>query len=90
MDEATEGPAPVIREEIWRYRATLKAKGQTILVVDNYVHNIVGLADHQISLERGKVLWARDSAALHADRSFWTDYLGVRTGFRGNKVVFRF
>ena len=57
--------------------ATLKAEGQTILVVDKYVHKLVGLAEQRIILERGKVVWAGDSAALNADWSFWTDYLGV-------------
>ncbi len=60
-----------------RCLATLKAEGQTILVVDKYVHKLVGLADHYIILERGRVVWAGDSAALNADRSLWTEYLGV-------------
>jgi branched-chain amino acid transport system ATP-binding protein len=77
LDEATEGLAPVIREEIWRCLATLKAEGQTILVVDKYVHKLVGLADHHLIVERGQVVWAGDSAALNANRSLWTDYLGV-------------
>ena len=37
LDEATEGLAPVIREEIWRCLALLKVQGQTTLVVDKYV-----------------------------------------------------
>ncbi|UUZ74098.1 ABC transporter ATP-binding protein [Polaromonas sp. P1(28)-8] len=77
LDEATEGLAPVIREEIWRCLATLKAEGQTILVVDKYVHKLVGLADRHVVLERGQVVWSGDSAALNADRSIWRDYLGV-------------
>jgi branched-chain amino acid transport system ATP-binding protein len=77
LDEATEGLAPVIREEIWRCLATLKSEGQTILVVDKYVHKLVGLADRHVILERGRVVWSGDSAALNADRSLWKDYLGV-------------
>ena len=77
LDEATEGLAPVIREEIWRCLATLKAEGQTILVVDKYVHKLVGLADRHVVLERGREVWSGDSAALNADRSIWRDYLGV-------------
>ena len=37
LDEATEGLAPVIRDEIWRCLALLKAQGQTTLVVDKYL-----------------------------------------------------
>ncbi|MDP4074533.1 ABC transporter ATP-binding protein [Acidovorax sp. A1169] len=77
LDEATEGLAPVIREEIWRCLATLKAAGQTILVVDKYVHRLVGLADRHVILERGRVVWQGDSAALNADRSLWSRYLTV-------------
>lgn len=77
LDEATEGLAPVIREEIWRCLATLKAEGQTILVVDKYVHKLVGLADRHVVLERGQVVWSGDSDALNADRSVWSQYLGV-------------
>jgi len=77
LDEATEGLAPVIREEIWRCLATLRAAGQTILVVDKYVHRLVGLADRHVILERGRVVWQGSSAELDADRSLWTSYLGV-------------
>ncbi len=77
LDEATEGLAPVIREEIWRCLATLKSEGQTILLVDKYVRKLVGLADRHVILERGSVVWSGDSAALNADRSLWTKYLGV-------------
>jgi branched-chain amino acid transport system ATP-binding protein len=77
LDEATEGLAPVIREEIWRCLATLKAAGQTILVVDKYVHRLVGLADRHVILERGRVVWQGDSAALNTDRSLWSRYLTV-------------
>ncbi|GKT24825.1 ABC transporter ATP-binding protein [Acidovorax sp. SUPP3334] len=77
LDEATEGLAPVIREEIWRCLAALKAAGQTILVVDKYVHRLVDLADRHVILERGRVVWQGDSAALNADRSLWARYLTV-------------
>lgn len=77
LDEATEGLAPVIREEIWRCLAALKAAGQTTLVVDKYVHRLLRLADRHVILERGKVAWQGTSAQLEADRSLWSTYLGV-------------
>ena len=77
LDEATEGLAPVIREEIWRCLRRLKEAGQTTLVVDKYIDRLLGLADHHLVLERGRVVWQGDSAALDADRSLWTRYLGV-------------
>ena len=77
LDEATEGLAPVIREEIWRCLAALKAAGQTILVVDKYVHHLMDLADRHLILERGRLVWEGDSAALNADRRLWERYLAV-------------
>ncbi|WP_017762296.1 ABC transporter ATP-binding protein [Pseudacidovorax intermedius] len=77
LDEATEGLAPVIREEIWRCLRRLKEAGQTTLVVDKYIDRLLGLADRHVVLERGRVVWQGDSAALDADRSIWSSYLGV-------------
>ncbi len=77
LDEATEGLAPVIREEIWRCLATLKSEGEAILVVDKYVQRLLPLADRHLILERGRAVWTGDSAALDADRTLWTRYLGV-------------
>jgi len=77
LDEATEGLAPVIREEIWRCLATLKSVGQTILVVDKYVHRLVGLADRHVILERGNAVWQGTSAELNAHRELWHAHLGI-------------
>jgi branched-chain amino acid transport system ATP-binding protein len=77
LDEATEGLAPLVREEIWQCLARLREAGQTILVIDKYVERLINLADRHIILERGRVVWQGSSAALDADRSLWTRYLGV-------------
>jgi len=77
LDEATEGLAPKIREEIWSCLARLRQAGQTILVIDKYVERLLSLADRHVILERGKVVWTGDSAALDADRGLWERYLGV-------------
>jgi branched-chain amino acid transport system ATP-binding protein len=77
LDEATEGLAPLVREEIWKCLARLRAAGQAILVIDKYVERLVALADRHIILERGRVAWQGSSAELGADRSLWHRYLGV-------------
>ncbi|OZI53287.1 ABC transporter ATP-binding protein [Bordetella genomosp. 4] len=77
LDEATEGLAPLVREEIWNCVATLREAGQTILVIDKYVERLLGLADYHVVLERGRVVWTGDSAALDGDRGVWERYLGV-------------
>jgi branched-chain amino acid transport system ATP-binding protein len=77
LDEATEGLAPLVREDIWRCLQRLKAAGQSILVIDKYIERLVKLADAHTIIERGRVVWSGDSAALNADRSLWHRYLGV-------------
>ncbi len=77
LDEATEGLAPLIREEIWRCLRQLREAGQTILVVDKYVNRLIGIADRHVIVERGRIAWRGTSAELDADRAAWHRYLGV-------------
>jgi branched-chain amino acid transport system ATP-binding protein len=77
LDEATEGLAPLVREEIWKCLERLRSAGQTILVIDKYVERLVKLADRHTIIERGRVAWQGSSAALDADRSLWHRYLGI-------------
>ena len=77
LDEATEGLAPMLREEIWRCLAALKATGQTVLAIDKYVERLVEIADHHTIIERGRVAWRGSSQELAADRALWHRYLGV-------------
>ena len=77
LDEATEGLAPLIREEIWKCLRLLSEQGQTLIVVDKYVNRLVDIASHHLIMERGQVAWAGSSQALRDDRQLWTRYLGV-------------
>ncbi|MDP2196677.1 MAG: ABC transporter ATP-binding protein [Rhodocyclaceae bacterium] len=77
LDEATEGLAPLIREEIWRCLAALRAAGQTILVIDKYVERLIALADRHTIIEKGRVVWHGSSVQLDADHGIWHRYLGI-------------
>ncbi len=77
LDEATEGLAPLVREDIWRCLHTLRGEGQSILVIDKYVHKLVQLADQHTIIERGCVVWQGNSDALEADPELWHRYIGV-------------
>jgi branched-chain amino acid transport system ATP-binding protein len=77
LDEATEGLAPLIREEIWQCLTALKGQGQTILVIDKYVERLIKIADHHTIIERGRVAWQGSSNELDADHALWHRYLGV-------------
>jgi branched-chain amino acid transport system ATP-binding protein len=77
LDEATEGLAPLVRREIWRCLSALKAAGLSLLVIDKYVQALVAIADRHYIIERGRIQWQGDSAALGAQPELWHRYLGV-------------
>jgi branched-chain amino acid transport system ATP-binding protein len=77
IDEATEGLAPLIREEIWRCLKSLRDEGQAILVIDKYVERLIPIADRHYIVEGGAVAWSGTSAQLDADHALWHRYLGV-------------
>jgi len=77
LDEATEGLAPLIRAEIWRCLARLKASGLAILVIDKNVGALMRVADRHFLLERGRVVWSGSSRELAAAPDVQHRYLGV-------------
>jgi branched-chain amino acid transport system ATP-binding protein len=77
LDEATEGLAPLIREEIWKCLEGLKERGQSILVIDKNVDALTRIGDRHYIVERGQIVWEGDSAALSSDEDLQHRYLGV-------------
>ena len=77
LDEATEGLAPLIRQEIWRCLGRLKREGQSILVIDKNVGALIRLADRHYIVEKGRVVWTGTSDALARDSELQHRYLGV-------------
>jgi branched-chain amino acid transport system ATP-binding protein len=77
LDEATEGLAPLIREEIWACVRTLKAEGEAILVIDKNLSALMALADRHVVIEKGCIVWSGTSAALAAERDRVEAYLHV-------------
>ena len=77
LDEATEGLAPLVRKEIWDCLALLKSREQTTLVIDKNIQALLPLADAHHVVEKGRVVWAGDSAALKAQPEILQKYLGV-------------
>ncbi len=68
LDEATEGLAPLIRQEIWAKLTALKAEGQAILVIDKDIDALARFADRHTVLNKGEVVWSGDNADLQAER----------------------
>ena len=77
LDEATEGLAPLIRNEIWASLKRLKAEGQAILLVDKHIDALMKLADRHVVIEKGFTVWSGSSAVLAADPTVRQRYLQV-------------
>ena len=76
-DEATEGLAPLVCAEIWRCLERLKAVGQAILLIDSNHGALMQIADRHYIMEKGRITWTGDSAALAAAEDIRQRYLGV-------------
>src|SRR5581483_10558847 len=77
LDEATEGLAPLIREEIWNCLSLLKSRGQSVLVIDKNVEHLTRIADRHYIIERGRTVWSGSSADLIAVPDLQHKYLGI-------------
>ena len=76
LDEATEGLAPIVRQEIWAAVAKLKLEtGMSILVIDKSLKELRGVCDSATVLERGRTVWHGEMADLTAEIS--EKYVGV-------------
>lgn len=77
LDEATEGLAPVIRQDIWSVIRTLKTEGQSILVVDKTLSELLPCADRCFVLEKGKVVWNGTRSDVERNREEVYGLVGV-------------
>ena len=77
LDEATEGLAPLIRNEIWNCVSSLKSAGHSILLVDKNIDALTRIADRHYIIEKGKVVWDGTSSELQGDQDLQHRFLGV-------------
>ena len=77
LDEATEGLAPLIRNEIWNCVSNLKSAGQSILLVDKNIDALTRIADRHYIIEKGKVVWDGTSSELQGNQDLQHRFLGV-------------
>ena len=77
LDEATEGLAPLIVQEIWRVIRHIGATGISTLIVDRNYHAVLSHTDVAVVLEKGKVVLAGKSATLLNSGEQLSRYLGV-------------
>jgi branched-chain amino acid transport system permease protein len=77
LDEATEGLAPKVREEIWATIRTIGEAGIATVVVDKNLTDLLALANRHVILSKGRVVFDGSAAELQADSGFIHSHLGV-------------
>lgn len=80
LDDATEGLAPLVCEEIWCCLERIKASGQAILIIDRNLEKLFRISDRLYIMEKGRVVWTGSSAECAAQPDLWHCYLGVSGG----------
>lgn len=77
LDEATEGLAPLIRKEIWSVVRQIKQSGIATVIVDKDLKALLELADRNIIISKGQIVYEGSSADLAANPEIHTRHLGV-------------
>ncbi len=77
LDEASEGLAPLVREQIWQCLRRLKSAGLSILLIDKNLREILSVADRHFIMEKGAVVWSGSSSDLAAAPDVVRTYLGI-------------
>jgi branched-chain amino acid transport system ATP-binding protein len=77
LDEATEGLAPLIAREIWRIIGEIRSRGVATVIVDKNYAAVTDIADRNVILVKGKVMFEGDGATLLADPTLVSKHLGV-------------
>jgi len=77
LDEATEGLAPLICQEIWHGLDVLKERGLSILVIDKDIQALTTISDRTYIMEKGKVVWSGESHEQNLSTELTMRYLGV-------------
>jgi branched-chain amino acid transport system ATP-binding protein len=77
LDEATEGLAPKLRDEIWATVKQITVSGIAAIIVDKNLNDLLALADRNTIMAKGEIVFDGSSAALRADEALIHRHLGV-------------
>jgi branched-chain amino acid transport system ATP-binding protein len=77
LDEATEGLAPLVAQEIWRILHEIRASGIASVIVDKNFSAVSAIADRNVILVKGRVVFDNDSNALRTRPERLRSWLGV-------------
>lgn len=77
LDEATEGLAPMVRQEIWACLEKLKKEGIAILIIDKNIRDLTKISDKHFIIEKGQVTWHGSSDQLLRQQDILMEKLGI-------------
>jgi branched-chain amino acid transport system ATP-binding protein len=77
LDEATEGLAPLIVQEIWRVIGQIRETGISTLIVDRNYRMVLAHTDSAVVMEKGRIVLGGASEQLAQDHAALAQYLGV-------------
>ena len=77
LDEPSMGLAPMLAEQILANVAALKARGLTVLLVEQNAHAALAISDRAYVLETGRITLSGESAMLRSDARVKEAYLGL-------------
>jgi branched-chain amino acid transport system ATP-binding protein len=77
LDEATEGLAPIVRDEIWNTIRLIRSTGMATLIVDKTVSAVTEIADRVVILVKGEIVLDGVPAELTANPDLMHRHLGV-------------
>jgi branched-chain amino acid transport system ATP-binding protein len=84
LDEPLEGLAPIIVEELLGVLGNvIRKEGLSAIIVEQKAHKILSFTDRAIILDRGRIVFSGDSAALAATPVVLETHLGVAEQKKG-------
>lgn len=75
LDEATEGLAPMIRDEIWAMLERLKQDGLSILLIDKNLEELSRISDRYYVVEKGEIVWSSSAEDFATQRAHVEGFL---------------
>lgn len=77
LDEATEGLAPLVQEQIWSCLHTVSETGIAILIVDKNISAIQKIATRHYIIQKGEIKWAGSNAEFIENENELMTYLAL-------------
>ena len=78
LDEATEGLAPTVRDDIWRCLTELRSQGLSMLIIDKNLKSLLAIANRHYVIEKGRMAWSGASDDLRRERDVINRYLTIQ------------